>query len=115
MEGSEEWAGGAPNLLCAGIPCSSWGWGASRALGKSEWRKGRTQTPDSRLSRHLGVLPPCTVSPGFCFVDTGEKYLECLPFCIVTTLLLHPSVDNQELTLIHGKIVKTLLSHYDAV
>lgn len=82
---------------------------------RSEWRKGRTQTPDSRLSRPLGVLPPRTVSPGFCFVDTGEKYLECLPFCIVTTLLLHPSVDNQELTLIHGKIVKTLLSHYDAV
>lgn len=41
--------------------------------------------------------------------------MECLPFCTVTTLLLHPSVDNQELTLIHRKIVKTLPSHCDAV
>lgn len=99
---SREWESWAPRLLRLGT-----------SLKKPPWQAGaRKPSPGSGQEKVGGREDLRPQAGGLsclecCHCLWPQGYVECLPFYIITHL--HPS-DNQELTLIYRKIVKTLLS-----
>lgn len=78
-------------------------------LGRCEWWKGGTHTAGQQIiqTQECCHLPLCN-QVLLCHTRVESIWKVC--HSAVTTPFLHPSVDNQELTLIHRRTVKTLLT-----
>lgn len=101
MQGSEEWE----SFFCE--PFTSY-W--SQPWLWQEWvGEGRNLNTGQQIIPTLRSGATSHYITRFCW-HQSEKYSECLPFYIVSLPLLHPNIDNQELTLIKRRIIKILFS-----